>query len=64
MTARRRAVDAILRIIAEPSPAAYYACAVCPYHSSAKGPRTAAFAATVRTRHRAECPGLERTTAA
>lgn len=52
-------VDAILRVIAEPSPAAYYACQVCPYTAQVKGARlTAEFAATIRTDHRATCPTL------
>lgn len=61
MTGRRRVVDAILRIIAEPSPAAYYACSVCPYTASRRGARAVQeFAATIRTSHRATCPNLER----
>jgi hypothetical protein len=55
----RRVVDAVLRIVADPAPAAHYACAICPYTASAKGAHdTAAFAATIRTTHRATCPGL------
>jgi hypothetical protein len=48
------------------APAAYYACAVCPYTASVKGRRaTAEFTATIRTTHRATCPGIhpERTAA-
>lgn len=65
MTGRRRVVDAVLRIVADPSPAAYYACEVCPYTASRKGRRAVTeFAATIRTTHRAVCPNLERTPAA
>jgi hypothetical protein len=63
---RRRVVDAVLRIVADPSPAAYYACAVCPYTASVKGRRaTAEFVPSIRTTHRATCPGIhpERTAA-
>jgi hypothetical protein len=66
MRGRRPVVDAWLRIVADPAPAAYYACAVCPYTASAKGRTdTAAFAADIRTSHRATCPALhpERTAA-
>lgn len=66
MTGRRQVVDAWLRIVAEPAPAAYYACAICPFTASVKGAkRTAAFAASIRTDHRATCPTLhpERTAA-
>lgn len=70
MSGRPRVVDAVLRIVAEPSPAAYYACHICPYtaHTTATSRRdvekVAAFARDIRTRHRAECPTLhpERTT--
>jgi hypothetical protein len=66
MAGRRQVADAWLRIIAEPTPAAYYACAVCPYTASAKGRRKVTeFVPTIRTDHRATCPGLhpERTAA-
>lgn len=66
MSGRRRVIDATLRIIADPAPAAYYACAVCPYTAEAHGRRNVtAFAASVRTDHRATCPTLhpERSTA-
>jgi hypothetical protein len=55
---RRQVADAWLRIVCEPSPAAYYACAICPYTASAKGARTAAFVASIRADHRATCPTL------
>lgn len=59
MSGRRRVANAWLRIIADPAPAAYYACAICPYTASAKGrEKTAEFAASIRTDHRATCPGL------
>lgn len=58
MTARRQVVDAWLRIVASPSPAAYYACQICPYTASVKGRQVAEFAATIRTDHRANCPAL------
>jgi hypothetical protein len=68
VTGRRQVVDAILRVVAEPAPAAYYACAVCPYTASVKAPATprgrakvAAFVETTRTHHRATCPNLHRT---
>lgn len=62
MTGRRRVVDAVLRIVAEPTPAAYYACAVCPYTASRKGRRAVQeWVPTIRTTHRAACPNLERT---
>jgi hypothetical protein len=65
MTGRQQAVAAVLRIVAEPAPAAYYACQVCPYTASRKGRRAVTeFAATIRTDHRAKCPNLERTPAA
>jgi hypothetical protein len=66
---RPRVVDAWLRIITDP-PAAYYACSICPYTASVKATdrrdadKVAAFAADIRTSHRATCPALhpERTT--
>jgi hypothetical protein len=59
VSGRRRVADAWLRIIAEPTPAAYYACQICPYTASVKGAkRTAAFVAAIRTDHRATCPTL------
>lgn len=67
MRGRRQVIDAVLRIVAEPAPAAYYQCLICPYTASVKGAkRTAAFAASIRTDHRAICPTLhpERTHAA
>lgn len=58
MTGRRRVVDAWLRVVTNP-PAAYYACQICPYTASVKGAkRVAAFAASIRTDHRATCPTL------
>jgi hypothetical protein len=59
VSGRRRVVDAWLRVIAEPSPAAYYACQICPYTAQVKGAkRVAAFAASIRADHRATCPTL------
>lgn len=59
MRGGRRVADAWLRIVADPAPAAYYACAVCPFTASARGrEKTAAFAASIRTDHRATCPTL------
>lgn len=58
MKGGRRVVDAVLRIVADPAPAAYYACHICPYTAHTKGARTAAFVATIRTDHRATCPAL------
>ncbi|SEO83035.1 hypothetical protein [Actinacidiphila rubida] len=68
----RRVADAWLRIVAEPLPAAYYACQICPYTASVKGrgkrdiAKVATFAASIRNDHRATCPTLhpERTRAA
>lgn len=59
MAGRRQVADAWLRIIAEPSPAAYYACQICPYTASVKGAKKVqAFTSTIRTDHRATCPTL------
>jgi hypothetical protein len=70
VTGRRQVIDAVLRIVADPAPAAYYACQVCPYSAHVKAPagargraKVAAFVETVRTTHRANCPHLERTSA-
>ncbi|NUP52301.1 MAG: hypothetical protein HOW97_34010 [Catenulispora sp.] len=71
MTGRPQVVVAVLRVVAEPSPAAYYACLICPFTAQEKATsrrdveKVAAFAADIRTRHRAECPTLhpERTAA-
>lgn len=72
MNGRPQVVDAWLRIVAEPAPAAYYACRLCPYTASVKATgragaeKVAAFARDIRTTHRATCPALhpERKTAA
>lgn len=73
MTGRPQSIAAVLRVTADPAPAAYYACNLCPYTSHVKAPagprgraKVAAFVETVRTTHRATCPTLhpERTHAA
>jgi hypothetical protein len=62
VTGRRQVVDAVLRIVAEPAPAAYYGCSICPFTASVKGRRKVAeFAGTIRNSHRANCPNLHRT---
>ncbi|MDJ1132455.1 hypothetical protein [Streptomyces iconiensis] len=59
--ARARYLDAILRIVAEPRPAAHYQCLRCPYTASARGKEKAtALAATIRTTHRAHCPANQK----
>jgi hypothetical protein len=56
---RGQYVTAVLRVICEPSAAAYYACQICPFTESVRGKAaTADFAARIRTDHRATCPGL------
>jgi hypothetical protein len=56
---RRQVADAWLHIVAEPSPAATYTCAICPYTASATGRRAVGeFVRTIRTDHRATCPTL------
>jgi hypothetical protein len=60
---RRQVADAWLRLVAEPAPAAYYACQICPYTASIKGrgkrdlAKVTAFVTSVRD-HRATCPTL------
>ena len=61
MTRSRRAryVDAVLRIVAQPAPAAHYGCLRCGFTQTVRGrDATAAFAASIRTDHRATCPTL------
>jgi hypothetical protein len=60
---RTQYVDAILRIVAEPTVSAHYQCLRCDFTQSARGrDKTRAFAADIRTSHRATCPELQKGT--
>ncbi|MCU1612555.1 MAG: hypothetical protein JWO98_95 [Frankiales bacterium] len=64
---RARYVDAVLRIVTEPSVSGHYACLRCDFTASVRGKaKTAEFARDIRTSHRATCPVLHQkgTTAA
>lgn len=60
MSARPRYLDSVLRIVADPRPAAHYGCLRCDFTDSVKGKAAVAdFAATIRGAHRAACPGFQ-----
>jgi hypothetical protein len=62
---RTQYVDAILRIVAEPSVSAHYQCLRCDFTQSVRGrAKTVAFAADIRTSHRAICPVIQKGNAA
>lgn len=56
---RPQALAAVLRIVADPRPAAYYGCVLCGYTAKVRGREDVqAFTKTIRTDHRATCPAL------
>lgn len=60
MSARPRYLDAVLRIVAEPSVSAHFGCLLCPFTKSVKGrQKVQLFVPTIRATHRATCPGLQ-----
>lgn len=62
MSARPRYVDSVLRIVADPRPAAHYGCLLCTFTKSVKGrDKVQNFVPTIRATHRAACPGRTET---